>query len=275
MSFATGCCVSTPKSPTGSSTARPPPGQPSRLDDAHRTALAALIEEGPTPAIHGVVRWRIVDLCQWTFEEFRIVVSEQTMSRELRKMGYRKLSARPRHHAQVEGAVEEKSFPARLEEIARAKRVASDKIEIWFEDEARIDQKNKITRRWAKRGSRPSAPHDQRTASTYIFGAVCPKDGKGAALVLPACNTYAMNLLLVEISQTVAPGKPNQALPAESPAVRADSSSIHLRKDRGRMSVHALSIYARTVLLSPSTPSTTDQPPGMPFQRGQMEYCSS
>jgi hypothetical protein len=69
--------------------------------------------------------------------------------------------------------------------------------------------------------------------------------------------------------------KPNQALPAESPAVRADSSSIHLRKDRGRMSVHALSIYARTVFLSPSTPSTTDQPPGMPFQRGQMEYCSS
>ncbi|ACP22253.1 hypothetical protein NGR_b07950 (plasmid) [Sinorhizobium fredii NGR234] len=33
-------------------------------------------------------------------------------------------------------------------------------IEVWFQDEARIGQKNKITRRWAKRGSRPSAPHD-------------------------------------------------------------------------------------------------------------------
>jgi transposase len=86
---------------------RKAPGQPSRLDDAHRAALARMIENGPTPAIHGVVRWRIVDLCQWVFEEFRIRVSEQTMSRELRKMGYRKLSARPRHHAQAEGAIED------------------------------------------------------------------------------------------------------------------------------------------------------------------------
>ena len=47
---------------------------------------------------------------------------------------------------------------------------------------------------------------DQRTASTYIFGAVCPKQGKGAALILPACNTEAMNLHLIEIAKTVAPG---------------------------------------------------------------------
>ena len=79
-------------------------------------------------------------------------------------------------------------------------------MEIWFQDEARVGQKNKITRRWAKRGTRPSAPHDQRTTSTYIFGAICPALGKGAALVLPSCNTDAMNLHLVEISRTVAPG---------------------------------------------------------------------
>src|SRR5262245_40208732 len=69
----------------------------------------------------------------------------------------------------------------------------------------RRGQKNKITRRWAKRGTRPSAPRDQRTASTYIFGAVCPKEGKGAALIMPACNTEAMNLHLAEIAATVAP----------------------------------------------------------------------
>jgi hypothetical protein len=67
-------------------------------------------------------------------------------------------------------------------------------------------RKNKITRRWAKRGTRPCAPRDQRTAFTYIFGAVCPKEGKGAALILPTCNTEAMNLHLVEIAATVAPG---------------------------------------------------------------------
>jgi hypothetical protein len=57
------------------------------------------------------------------------------------------------------------------------------------------------------RGCETSAPHDQRTASTYIFGAICPGDGKGAALVLPACNTEAMNLHVAEIAAEVAPGK--------------------------------------------------------------------
>ncbi len=92
---------------------RKAPGQPPRLNEAHRAALAAIIESGPIPAVHGVVRWRIVDLCQWIFEEFRVVVAKQTLSRELRAMGYRKLSARPRHHAQAEGAIEDfkKVFP--------------------------------------------------------------------------------------------------------------------------------------------------------------------
>lgn len=86
---------------------RKAPGQPSRLKEEHRHALAAMIERGPIPAIHGVVRWRVIDLCQWIFEEYRFTIAEQTLSRELRKMGYRKLSARPRHHAQAEGAVED------------------------------------------------------------------------------------------------------------------------------------------------------------------------
>lgn len=91
--------------------------------------------------------------------------------------------------------------------IARAKGIALADIEVWFGDEARIGQKNKITRRWARRGTRPCAPQDQRTASTYIFGAICPREGKGAGLVLPWCNTEAMTLHLAAISQKVAPGR--------------------------------------------------------------------
>jgi transposase len=85
---------------------RKAPGPASRLTAEHRTALAGLIETRPTPAIHGVVRWRLVDRCQWIWEEFRVRVAKQTLSRELRAMGYRKLSARPRHHAQADGAVD-------------------------------------------------------------------------------------------------------------------------------------------------------------------------
>src|SRR5215217_693151 len=139
------------KGPEGLLTGRAP-GAPPRLNDQHRQALKALVDQGPIPAIHGVVRWRLVDLIQWLWEEFRMTISKQTLSRELRAMNYRKLSARPRHHAKNEAAVGGKP------------------LEIWFADEARIGQKNKITRRWAKRGTRPSAPKDQRTASAYIFG---------------------------------------------------------------------------------------------------------
>jgi transposase len=83
------------------------PGRASILNAAQREALAGVVESGPIPAIHGVVRWRIVDLCQWAHLEFGVSLSEQTMSRELHAMNYRKLTARPRHHAQAEGAIEE------------------------------------------------------------------------------------------------------------------------------------------------------------------------
>ena len=94
-----------------------------------------------------------------------------------------------------------------MDEIALEQGIERNDLEVWFGDEARIGQKNKITRRWAKRGTRLSAPHDQRTASTYIFGAICPQEGKAAGLILPWCNTQAMNLHLAEISAHVAPGR--------------------------------------------------------------------
>ena len=83
------------------------PGQPSRLNDVQRQAIVRMIESGPIPAVHGVVRWRLIDLSQWIYEEFRITVVKQTLSRELPAMGYRKLSARLRHHAQAGGAIED------------------------------------------------------------------------------------------------------------------------------------------------------------------------
>ena len=91
-----------------------------------------------------------------------------------------------------------------MEEIAA--EAGGRPIEIWFCDEARVGQKNKITRRWAPRGTRPSAPSDQRTQSAYIFGAICPAEGKAAGLILPRCTTQGMALHLEEISLAVAPG---------------------------------------------------------------------
>ena len=88
----------------------------------------------------------------------------------------------------------------------RAALAPSTPLEVWFQDEMRVGQKNKLTYRWARKGSRPRAAHDQRTQSTYLFGEVCPERGAGAALVLPACNCEAMQLHLDEIATKVIPG---------------------------------------------------------------------
>jgi transposase len=105
---------------------RKAPGPTPLLTDAHRQALAAQIDRGPIPAVHGVVRWRLCDLGQWLWEEFRVSVSMQTLSREVRAIGYRKLSARPKHHAQAAGAIEafKKTSPPRWR-ASRASRASA------------------------------------------------------------------------------------------------------------------------------------------------------
>ncbi len=72
------------------------------MNAEQRAALAEMLESGP--AIHGVVRWR--RLAAWLKEQFGISLAETTVGRELRRMGYAKLSARPRHYAQDHDAME-------------------------------------------------------------------------------------------------------------------------------------------------------------------------
>lgn len=102
-------------------------GNPCKLDDDQLRALAGIVESGPIPAIHGVVRWRLKDLAQWIWDEFRISLDETTVSRALKELGFRKLSARPRHHAQNELAIEDfkKACPPNWRKYARASRRAS------------------------------------------------------------------------------------------------------------------------------------------------------
>jgi transposase len=90
---------------------------------------------------------------------------------------------------------------ARLEGVPEA-----TPIEIWFEDEARIGQKNGLVRQWSKRGTRPRQPADQRYDNAYLFGAICPARGVGAVLALPHADADMMQLQLDEISRNVAAG---------------------------------------------------------------------
>src|ERR1700758_3937719 len=83
----------------------PSPGVPPKLGKKHRTFLTRLVEEGPIPAVHGVVRWRACDLIMRLHEEFGISVSDDTIYRALKDLGFSHVSARPKAYKQDADAI--------------------------------------------------------------------------------------------------------------------------------------------------------------------------
>ena len=76
------------------------PGAPAKLDEEHKAFLARIADEGPTPAIHGVVRWRACDLIMRLYEEFALSVSDDTIYRAMKELGFSHVSARPKAYKQ-------------------------------------------------------------------------------------------------------------------------------------------------------------------------------
>src|SRR5215472_16836945 len=73
----------------------PSPGAPPKLGQEHRVFLARLVEEGPIPAVHGVVRWRACDLIMQLHAEFGISVSDDTIYRAFKDFGFSHLTPPP------------------------------------------------------------------------------------------------------------------------------------------------------------------------------------
>jgi transposase len=82
-------------------------GNPPRLSAAQQAELADLVETGPDRAVHGVVRWRRVDLQHLIAERFGVAYHERTVGKVLHRLGFSHLSPRPRHPAQDERIVTE------------------------------------------------------------------------------------------------------------------------------------------------------------------------
>jgi transposase len=101
---------------------RKAPGRAPILNDEQRARLVEVVETGPIPAAHGVVRWRLADRAQWVWDEFSVSVTRHTLGRELRAMVYRKLSARPRHrgHKSDDIAIFKKASPPVWRKSAKA-----------------------------------------------------------------------------------------------------------------------------------------------------------
>jgi transposase len=84
----------------------PSPGVPPKLNVEHKAFLARLVEEGPIPAVHGVVRWRACDLIMRLHEEFGLSVSDDTIYRALKDLSFSHVSARPKAYKQDPDAMD-------------------------------------------------------------------------------------------------------------------------------------------------------------------------
>ena len=188
-------------------TNRPNHGAPKRkLTAAQEAGVADWVRAGPTWQVHKVVRWRCCDLRDEIARHFDITMHERTVGKLLARLNFSRVSVRPRHpkqdleaqqaHKKTSPSSSAQSFPSMHEESPSSSGGKSEPGQktvrgTVFPANARVGQQGSLTYVWAERGSRPRAPHDQRYVSAYLFGAVCPARGVGAALVLPHVNIAA------------------------------------------------------------------------------------
>jgi len=169
-----------------------------------------------------------------------MAISRQKLGRELRPLNHCKLSTRPRHHGQDSDTLEtfKKGVPTALVEIADGVAKGNRK-EVLIHDEIQVGPKNGITLRWARRGTLPAASKCQCTVSAFIFGAICPKEGKGTAIVMPRCNTATMTAHLAEISDAVVAD------------ADADAHAVVLLDQAGWHTTNALNVPDSITLIPP------------------------
>jgi transposase len=92
-----------------------------KLTAEQQATLAAMVEAGPDPQVHGVVRWRRVDLRDELQRQFGVELHERSVGKVLKRLGYRRLSVRPRHpeaDEEAQGAFK-KTSPRRLPRTSR------------------------------------------------------------------------------------------------------------------------------------------------------------
>lgn len=200
------------------------PGRAAFLSQAQMAELKDMVIQGPDPETAKVVRWRCVDLRAEVEQRFSVMVHERTIGKWLRKLNFTRLQPRPFHPKKDAEAQEAfKKLPSLLKNALLNCTVGTP-IEIWFQDEARVGQKGTHAYVWARLakgsvrrsrmerqgegpvGSRPAMVRDNRHDSAYLYGAICPARGVGAAIIMPAANTEAMNEHLKEISTQIACG---------------------------------------------------------------------
>lgn len=139
-------------------------------------------------------------------EEFNCCYSISGVYALLDRIGLVWITARSKHPKQNQEVIEgfKENFPEEVQKIQE--KLDTNKIEIWWQDEARVGQRGTLSRQWATKGTRPRVVRQQQFISTYIYGAVCPSKDKGCGLILPGTSAGMMQIHLDEISKKVEEG---------------------------------------------------------------------
>ncbi len=180
-------------------------GRPAFLSPKQREQLSNYIKLKAQDSSGG--RLIGADIHAYILKEFDKNYHPDSIYYLLKRMGFSWITSRSKHPKQSQQAQDNfKKF--KIETILKIPgHIALDKVDVWFQDEARFGQQNTTTRLWAERGTRPRAIKQQQFEYAYLFGSVCPARGVGEALVVPWVNKEIMTEHLAQISRTTEKGR--------------------------------------------------------------------
>jgi transposase len=184
---------------------KPSPGRPSKLSSCECEKVAAFITQSSRSSKGG--RLIAADIQRYIQANFGVQYQQSNIYRLLHELGFSWITSRSKHPKQSE-EVQEALKKLQIEMINLIPgHIALDKVDIWFQDEARFGQQNTTTRVWAETGSRPRVVKQQQFEYAYLFGAVCPSTGETEALLAPWVNKQVMTQHLEQISRATKPGR--------------------------------------------------------------------
>ena len=157
-----------------------------------------------TPERDGVCAWTRADLCRWLEERFAKTYHPSSMTRVLRRMGFSRQKARP-SHPRRDAEAQERFKKRGLRDILKASAAAhpDKRLQLWFQDEARVGNKGRVCHRWWRRGERAPGTRQIGYQWAYIFSAVRPDTGDDVTLVMPSVNAKVMDLFLAHFADTL------------------------------------------------------------------------
>ncbi|MDC2890162.1 IS630 family transposase [Psychrosphaera algicola] len=180
-------------------------GREPYLNEIQKLKLAKFVEKQSVSATGGRLTGERIH--RYIVDNFGVTYHPNSVYKLLESLGYSWITSRSKHPKQSQNNQEtfKKVHPETI--LNTPFNVMPKDMDIWFQDEARFGQQNTTTRVWAKKGTRPRAVKQQQFEYAYLFGAVCPRNGRTEALITPYVNKEVMTLHMEQISKATPIGR--------------------------------------------------------------------